>query len=288
MRIARPILNGRPTPSLIDPERGVVWPIHDVLDGLGESDGIVDVLRANGYDEAVRAAQLRGARSAVHLDGLHFAAPYADPPKIWGIGLNYSDHARDLSENVPTEPASFIKGNHTIIGPGERIVVPRQSERTTAEGEVGIVIGRLCRNVSVEEAMDYVFGLVPILDQTAEDILQRNPRYLTRSKNFPTFFSFGPQIVTLAELESAGRDLNQLRVDTIRNDQVVATNTTANMTFPLAELVSFHSQMMPLFPGDIISSGTPGAAVLGDGDVVRARVEGVGELSNPVTTEVSA
>lgn len=285
MRIARLLLGGTPTPALIDPERRIAWPATALLDGF--TGGTIDLLDAATFDSALRAAQTSAAGSALQLDGLRFGAPYDNPPKIWGIGLNYSAHARDLSESVPTEPASFIKGNHTIIGPGDTIRIPAQSERTTSEGEVGLVIGRLCQNVNVAEAMSYVFGLVPILDQTAEDILQRNPRFLTRSKNFPTFFSFGPEIVPLSELEKNGLDWNQLRVDTIRNDLVVATNITANMTFPLAELISFHSRMMPLFPGDIISTGTPGAAPIHDGDVMSARVEGVGEISNPVAQEGS-
>lgn len=285
MRIARLLLGGTPTPALIDPERRIAWPATALLDGF--TGGTIDLLDAATFDSALRAAQTSAAGSALQLDGLRFGAPYDNPPKIWGIGLNYSAHARDLSESVPTEPASFIKGNHTIIGPGDTIRIPAQSERTTSEGEVGLVIGRLCQNVNVAEAMSYVFGLVPILDQTAEDILQRNPRFLTRSKNFPTFFSFGPEIVPLSELEKNGLDWNQLRVDTIRNGEIIATNITANMTFPLAELISFHSRMMPLFPGDIISTGTPGAAPIHDGDVMSARVEGVGEISNPVAQEGS-
>jgi 2-keto-4-pentenoate hydratase/2-oxohepta-3-ene-1,7-dioic acid hydratase in catechol pathway len=101
------------------------------------------------------------------------------------------DHASDLAERIPTEPASFMKGDHTIIGPGDPIPVPSQSNRTTAEAELGLVIGRECYQVEEDVALDYVAGVCPVLDQTAEDILERNPRFLTRSKNFPGFFSFG-------------------------------------------------------------------------------------------------
>ena len=96
---------------------------------------------------------------------------------IWGIGLNYREHAADLAETAPAEePASFIKGDHTVIGPGEPIPLPWQSNRVTAEAELGIIIGRSAATSPSEEALDYVWGVVPILDQTAEDILARNPR----------------------------------------------------------------------------------------------------------------
>src|SRR5690349_8029967 len=108
-------------------------------------------------------------------------APWRSPRKIFGIGLNYGAHAGDLGETAPrTTPASFLKGDHTIVGPGEPIVVPPNIGKVTAEAELGLAIGRTCYQVSVEEAMEYVAGVVPVLDQTAEGILLENPRYLTR------------------------------------------------------------------------------------------------------------
>jgi 2-keto-4-pentenoate hydratase/2-oxohepta-3-ene-1,7-dioic acid hydratase in catechol pathway len=211
-----------------------------------------------------------------------FGAPYRRPRKLWGIGLNYVEHAADLAEGVPDEPASFMKGDHTIIGPGEPIPVPGQSLRTTAEAELGLVIGRYCRNVEESEAMDYVYGVCPLLDQTAEDILERNPRFLTRSKNFPGFFSFGPRIVPLAEAVGHTGSLADLEVSTVINGRVHRTNTVSNMRYDPAFLVSFHSKVMPLFPGDIISTGTPGAVHVRPGDIVECRIPGVGVLTNPV------
>ena len=132
---------------------------------------------------------------------ISFAPLYRRPRKIWGIGLNYKAHAQDLSEKAPeTEPASFMKPDTTIIGHGDTILIPRQSERTTAEAELGIIIGRPCKNVSREEWLSVVAGFTPIIDMTAEDILRRNPRYLTRTKSFDTFFSFGPVLLTPDEI----------------------------------------------------------------------------------------
>ena len=203
---------------------------------------------------------------------------YRRPRKIWGIGLNYRDHAADLAAPFPTEPASFMKGDHTIIGPGDPIQLPRESERVTAEGELGVIIGRECRFVSEADAPAVIAGYCPIIDMTAEDILQRNPRFLTRSKNFDTFFSFGPQLVTPDEI----LDVLRLRVGTYYNGELQRENLVANMAFPPFYLVSFHSQVMTLYPGDIISTGTPGAVVIQHGDVAECRIQGMDSLSNPV------
>jgi 2-keto-4-pentenoate hydratase/2-oxohepta-3-ene-1,7-dioic acid hydratase in catechol pathway len=214
--------------------------------------------------------------------GVEFVAPYRHPRKLWGIGLNYLEHAGDLAENVPTEPASFMKGDHTIIGPGDPIPVPSQSHRTTAEAELGLVIGRECYQVEEDEALDYVYGVVPVLDQTAEDILERNPRFLTRSKNFPGFFSFGPTIVGLDAVLGHWGSLDAVEVSTVLNGSVHRSNTVSNMAFSPAFLVSFHSKVMPLYPGDIISTGTPGAAHINPGDTAECCIPGVGTLTNPV------
>jgi 2-keto-4-pentenoate hydratase/2-oxohepta-3-ene-1,7-dioic acid hydratase in catechol pathway len=211
------------------------------------------------------------------------AAPWTRPRKIFGIGLNYGAHAGDLGEQAPrTSPASFIKGDHTIVGPGEPIVVPQGIGRVTAEAELGLVIGRRCYQVGVDEAMSYVAGVVAVLDQTAEEILLENPRYLTRVKNYPTFFSFGPDLITLDEVLAAG-PLSGLRVATVHNGSVHREDTVAGMTFSPAELLSFHSQVMPFYPGDILSTGTPGAVPIVPGDVVRCELGDVlASLTNPV------
>lgn len=213
------------------------------------------------------------------LDDLAFGPLYRHPRKIWGIGLNYKEHAGDLAAIHPTdEPASFMKADTTIIGPGDFIILPEQSDRVTAEAELGIVIGQVCKNVTEENALDYVAGYTTILDMTAEDILQKNPRFLTRSKNFDSFFSFGPELITPAEVE----DVLSLEVRTVTNGTTHRSNTVAQMTFPPAFLVAFHSRVMTLLPGDIISTGTPGAVMIRAGDVVSCDITGFHRLTNPV------
>jgi 2-keto-4-pentenoate hydratase/2-oxohepta-3-ene-1,7-dioic acid hydratase in catechol pathway len=209
---------------------------------------------------------------------MRYGPLYRHPRKILGIGLNYRDHAADLNAPYPTEPASFMKCDNTIIGPGDAIELPPQSERVTAEAEIGVIIGRQCRFVSEEQAPEYVAGYCLIIDMTAEDILQKNPRFLTRSKNFDTFFSFGPELITTDEVP----DVLKVKVGTYNNGRLHRENVVANMAFPPFYLVSFHSHVATLYPGDIISTGTPGAVVIGDGDVAECRIEGLGTLSNPV------
>ncbi|MBA3620695.1 MAG: fumarylacetoacetate hydrolase family protein [Euzebyales bacterium] len=215
---------------------------------------------------------------------VRWAPPYRHPPKLWGIGLNYVDHADDLAAAHPTAPASFMKGDHTIIGPGEPIVLPVQSRRVTAEGELGIVIGRECRNVEEADALEYVAGVCCVLDQTAEDILQENPRFLTRAKNFPTFLAFGPHLVTMDEVLERFDSLADIVVGTYCNGVLQRQNCVANMLYSPQMLISFHSKVMPLLPGDVISTGTPGAVVIAAGDVAECRIPGIGSLVNPVVT----
>jgi 2-keto-4-pentenoate hydratase/2-oxohepta-3-ene-1,7-dioic acid hydratase in catechol pathway len=219
------------------------------------------------------------AADALDAAHLRFGPLYRRPPKIWGIGLNYVEHAADLDERAPRGiPGSFMKPATTVIGPGESICIPQRSQKTTAEGELGVIIGRRCKNVAGGNWLAAVAGFTTIIDMTAEDILRQNTRYLTVSKSFDTFFSFGPEFITPEEIA----DVAALRVATVINGRVHAENVVANMTFSPAFLVSFLSEVMTLMPGDIISTGTPGAAPIQDGDTVECRIEGFAPLVNPV------
>ena len=223
-------------------------------------------------------AKHEGEVGAIPDSQARYCPPYGSPGKIWGIGLNYRDHAADLDEGVPPEPASFMRPNTTIIGPGDQIVLPSASQRITAEAELGIVLGKKFRDIDEADVKDVIFGFVPILDMTAEDILRRNPRFLTRAKSFDTFFSFGPWIVTPDEMS----EIDALDVATVLNGVPARRNIVANMTYSPHFLVAFHSQQMTWNPGDILSTGTPGAVEIRHGDRVACRITGFGDLSNPV------
>ncbi len=210
---------------------------------------------------------------------IRFAPLYRRPRKIWGIGLNYKAHAEDLSEKAPvSEPASFMKPDTTIIGFNDTIKIPVQSAKTTGEAELGLIFSKRCKNVKPDEWQSVLAGYTLIIDMTAEDILKRNPRNLTQSKSFNTFFSFGPMLYTVEEV----KDVLGLKVQTILNGRVYAENTVANMTFGPDELVSYHSQIMTMLPGDIISTGTPGAVPLKHGDIIECRISGFKPLINHV------
>lgn len=219
------------------------------------------------------------ALKGMKAEDVSFAPLYRRPRKIWGIGLNYREHAGDLDESAPTsEPASFMKPDTTIIGHGDTIEVPVISEKTTAEAELGIIIGRECRFVDEENWEESVAGYTMIIDMTAEDILRRNPRNLTQSKSFDTFFSLGYLLVTPDEID----DVLKLKVATMINGDVHAENVVSNMTFKPAFLVTYHSTIMTLLPGDVISTGTPGAVQINDGDEVACRIDGFPLLVNSV------
>ena len=284
MRLATIQINGKEQTAVIT-KNGAI-PIESINKNYNQNFEInfLNIL-SNGQLEDLKlwvetnSQELDASELAVKNNELKYSPLYRHPRKIWGIGLNYVEHASDLSEKAPnTEPASFMKPDTSIIGPDDTISIPLQSERTTAEAELGIIIGKECKNVAEEDAPSVVAGFTTIIDMTAEDILQRNPRYLTRSKSFDSFFSFGPQFVSTDEVEN----VLELNVSTVINGKIHRKNTVANMTFCPWDLVSFHSKVMTLLPGDIISTGTPGAVVIRNGDIVECHIDGFEPLVNPV------
>lgn len=267
--------NGLLPVSAINERLGTAWHT-DVFELIwtGQLEELNAWYRAGGKGE------LEGlARYAIEKSGAQYAPLYRHPRKIWGIGLNYVDHAGDLAEKAPTVyPGNFAKFDTTIIGPGDTVKIPVQSQKTTAEGELGVIFGKKCKDVEEKDWLSVVAGFTTIIDMTAEDILRINPRYLTHVKNFDTFFSFGPELVTPDEIE----DVMKLKVATVLNGEVYAQNVISNMTFPPSYLVSFHTKVATMLPGDICSTGTPRAVHIQHGDVAECRIDGFESLKNPV------
>ena len=286
MKIASLFFEGEETAGIITDQGGLPihlineqfnknWPV-EVLDIL--SSGRLEEIKTWFYQNIEAVIQNKKELFIPEKD-IRFRPLYRRPRKIWGIGLNYKAHAADLSEQAPVlEPASFMKPDTAIIGHQDAIKIPLLSEKTTGEAELGLIFGKSCRDVKKEEWRSVIAGVTTIIDMTAEDILRRNPRNLTQSKSFDTFFSFGPILYTIDEI----KDIFNLRIQTIINNRIHAENVVSNMTFPLDFLVSYHSRIMTMLPGDIISTGTPGAVQLKDGDSIECRIKGFMPLINPV------
>ena len=217
----------------------------------------------------------------VRLSEVVFGPLLTNPGKIWGIGLNYADHAADLDESTPAiYPGSFMRPVTTIIGHNQTIQLPDLSQRTTGEGELGVIIGKKSKNIDRSNWLDAVAGFTTINDMTAEDILRLNPRYLTLAKSFDTYFSIGPVLITKDEFTT--EQIMELEVCTVLNHQIHAKNQVKNMRYPPDFLVAFHSEVMTLLPGDIISTGTPRAVHINSGDTVSCYISGFYSLDNLV------
>ncbi len=207
------------------------------------------------------------------LDSLRFLPPVR-PSKIVCVGVNYRDHAEEFGKDVPEEPVIFMKPESAVIGNEDTILLPPQSKRVDYEGELAIVIGRKCKNVSKDDAEDYIMGYTCFNDVTARDLQLKDGQW-TRAKSFDTFAPIGPYIVPLNPLN--------LRIRTYLNSEIVQSSNTSNMVFNPFELTEFISSIMTLRKGDVIATGTPsGVGALKKGDVVEVEIEGIGTLRNHV------
>lgn len=193
------------------------------------------------------------------------------------MGRNYAAHAKELGNEVPERPLLFLKPPSALIGAGDAIVLPPDSQRVEHEGEIGVFIFRRARNVSEAEAMDYVSGYAPLNDVTARD-LQRTDGQWTRAKGFDTFCPLG------VEVPGIGVDWRTLEVVCRVNGEERQRGRAERMVFGIPFLVAYISRIMTLEPGDVIATGTPeGVGPLAPGDVVEVELVGLGRIENPVT-----
>jgi len=192
------------------------------------------------------------------------------------VGRNYREHAAELGNKMPDEPLLFLKAPSAIIASGDRIELPSQSQQVEHEGELGVVIGKRARNITEDEdPLSYVFGYACVNDVTARD-LQRKDVQFTRGKSFDTFCPVGPFIVD--ELDPL-----KLTVTTRVNGATKQHGRTEDMAFSVPFLIRYIANIMTLYPGDLIATGTPaGVSPMKDGDVVEVEIEGIGVLRNSV------
>ncbi len=217
----------------------------------------------------------------IELAGRRLLAPVA-PGKVIGIGLNYRDHALERGKPVPSQPLVFLKPPSAVIGHGAPIVLPPGVGRVDHEAELGVVIGRRATRVTAGEARACVFGLTCVNDVTARALQDRGVQF-SHAKGYDTFAPIGPCVVMGLDARAAGGG-EGLTVEGLVNGVVRQRSTTAQLIFPIDELIACTSAIMTLEPGDVIATGTPaGIGPLAAGDTVTVRVEGVGALTNPVT-----
>ena len=298
MRLATIKLNNKEVAGIVA-GKGIL-PVAELNRQTGSSwkEDMMSLIQAQEIPEMTKWYNEGGKEEIEKLDGIVpkadvvYAPLYRNPKRIFGIGLNYVDHAGDIGSAAPQGfPGSFFKMADTLIGPGDEIHLPtlKEAQKTTAEAELGVIMGKDCRDVSEENWLDAVVGYTTILDMTEESILKGNdyvkgnPRYLCIVKNFPTFFSFGPELVTPDEVP----DVLKLNVQSVHNGEVYAENVVSNMTHRPARLVSLHSSIQGWYAGDILSTGTPRAFHIQDGDVAECRIQGpdgfeMEPLKNPV------
>ncbi len=241
-------------------------PAYGLVDGAGEK-----IAEITG-DPLYQRIELTGA---VHeLDDVRLLAPVIPRSKVVGVGRNYADHAREMGGEVPKTPLLFLVPNTAVVGPGDPVVMPPQTQEVGYEGELAVVIGRLCKDVEPEDALSFVLGYTVANDVTARD-LQRSDGQWARAKGFDTFCPLGPWIET--DLDPADQ-----RIVTRLDGEVVQDGATSDMVHGTAALISFVSKAFTLLPGDVILTGTPaGVGLVEPGQRVEVEVDGIGVLSNP-------
>jgi len=241
-------------------------PVYGLVDAAGEK-----IAEITG-DPLYTKIELTGATHVV--EDVRLLAPVIPRSKIIGIGRNYADHAAEMGTEVPEEPLMFLIPNTAVVGPGDPVVIPEQTREVSYEGELAVVIGRICKDIAPEEARAVIYGYTCANDVTARD-LQRSDGQWARAKGFDTFAPLGPWI-------ESDLDPGDLSIVTRVDGEVVQDGTTADMVHGVAALVSYASRAFTLLPGDVILTGTPaGVGAVVAGQRVEVEVEGIGVLANP-------
>jgi len=272
--------DGHAGPNLIRP--GILLDKIDIVLDLA-TEGHADVLAA--ISAGVTAHEKGDSYWGYPLSNINLHAPLPNPPRIFCIGLNYRDHAKESGMEIPKFPVVFFKLTPSIIGPGEAIVLPAIAKEPDYEAEFAFVIGKGGFQIPASEAMAHVYGYTIVNDVSARDI-QFSTSQWSLSKSLPTFCPMGPYIVTADEIA----DPHALDVELSIDGEVLQHSNTSELIFKIPELIEYISSITPLLPGDIVSTGTPFGVGLGrnpkrwlkPGETVTITIEGLGQLTNPV------
>jgi 2-keto-4-pentenoate hydratase/2-oxohepta-3-ene-1,7-dioic acid hydratase in catechol pathway len=244
--------------------------------GVVETDdpeGLVGTVNVLDSDPLYRPVQFTGER--LQLADVRLLAPVIPRSKVVCVGRNYAAHAQELGNDVPEQPMIFLKPNTSVIGPRDGIVYPEQTSNLHFEGELAIVIGRICRDLPKERADEVIFGYTVANDVTARD-LQKTDGQWARAKGYDTFCPLGPWISTEV-------DASDLRVSTELNGEPKQDGRTSQFIFDIPEVLAFITSFTTLLPGDVVLTGTPaGVGPMLPGDEVSVTVEGIGTLTNKV------
>ncbi len=234
---------------------------------------VVAELRGHPFSPGKGGVQFTGA--TFPLDDVRLLAPVL-PSKVVAVGGNYADHAREMGGEPPAEPVLFLKPSTAVVGHGDQIAYPvKLTQRVDYEGELAVIIGRLCREVPAAQASEVIFGYTCANDVTARDLQARDGQW-TRAKGFDTFCPLGPWIETEA-------DPADLELTTVVNGEVRQQARTSQLLYDVPALVEYVSTVMTLLPGDVLLTGTPaGVGPLEDGDEVSVTIETIGSLRNTV------
>ncbi|GAB3624838.1 fumarylacetoacetate hydrolase family protein [Mariniluteicoccus endophyticus] len=260
MRIARYSTGG-------DPKYGIV-------ELAGDGGKHPDTISALSGDPLAMPVQLTGERTP--LAEVRLLAPVIPRSKVVCVGKNYAAHAAEMGSEVPAEPLTFFKPNTSVVGPGDPIIYPSWTEKVSYEGELAVVIGRICKEVPVERAQEVVFGYTLANDMTARD-KQATDGQWARAKGFDTSCPLGPWISSHLSIEEAG----DLELVTRVNGEVRQQGRTSQMVRSIAEIIAFVSSYTTLLPGDVILTGTPeGVGLVQPGDEIEIEIEGMGTLTN--------
>ena len=241
-------------------------PAFGLVDGAGEK-----IAEITG-DPLYTRIELTGQTHDVA--DVRLLAPVIPRSKVVAVGRNYADHAREMGTELPSEPMMFFIPNTSVCGPGDPVVIPSFTTDISYEAELAVVIGRVCKDVAVEDAQGVIFGYTVANDVTARD-LQRTENQWARAKGMDTFTPLGPWIET-------DLDVSDLRITSRVDGDLRQDGTTADMVFGVAEIIAHASAAFTLLPGDVILTGTPaGVGPITAGQRCEVEVEGIGTLSNP-------
>jgi 2-keto-4-pentenoate hydratase/2-oxohepta-3-ene-1,7-dioic acid hydratase in catechol pathway len=259
---------------------------------LFEDTATILDLSPNGYGTALdvisKGITQVAATRKVPLREARLHAPLPNPPRVFAIGLNYRDHAKESGMAIPTTPVVFFKLTTSVIGPGEAIVLPKNSSEPDYEAEFAFVIGKGGYRIPASAWREHVYGYTIVNDVSARDVQFASTQW-SMSKSFPTFCPLGPAIVTADEIA----DPHQLAISLTIDGEQLQNSNTRELVFKIPDLVEHLSSITPLLPGDIVSTGTPPGVGLGrnpkrwlrPGETVTVTVEGLGSLTNPVRAE---